>query len=188
MTTEHRGNISTDLVESYIRSSVNWFAQYTQPNEHSVLVDIGCDYGYAMQYLQTIKNEFEQYIGIEPYPDKVIPSTKQILFLHSPIEECHFDSSKSLHLFLNHILEHLERPIEVLVNLIKKYTVKEIFIAVPDATGTNDEFIYFQSHLWTFTPKFFSHILTKQLDMKLVQQEIVTLRDDCREIWNLYRK
>lgn len=182
-------------IESYILETLKWsmnciYSSHLPDVSEMCFVDVGCDYGYAM-------NEAEQYFasvwGLEPNRPEKVPVDFE--YLQDQVEYTTIESSqlsfddKPRVYFLNHVLEHFEAPIPALRKIMSDPLFAGMLIATPDALSDTDDFVYRDSHLSLFTEKWHKLIGSRIVpSVKLVDTSVKTLRDDKREVWAFYAK
>lgn len=141
------------------------------------ILEIGCASGY---FLETIKQDVSNVYGLELDKSNIEFCNKINIIVKS---ELHSFNIKFDKIFMFHVLEHINNPIEYLKNL-KKYLKKDglLFIEVPN----NDDallslyniqefrdFYYQNAHLWYFNDKSLNYVLDKSgynIDINFIQR------------------
>ena len=180
-------------IESYIFALTEWALSHISKQDLSELrlMDIGCDYGYS---IQAQRRRFKSAIGLEPnrgtrpFPeiDNLIyeePLTIEALDRHQPLD------GEDSFVLMNHVLEHLPRPVDALKMINNHPKIRYFLVAVPDAERADKDFVYRKSHLSIYTEDWFnitgSHLLS---NFECIADQSTTLREQKYEIWRLYRR
>jgi hypothetical protein len=184
-------------IESYIRALADWVITHIKPNKDMAFVDIGCDYGFAMECFAPL---VAQTHGIEPFrmSRDVFPNLEPFIYENKLSGATILDiSSKLLSAkkrlgtiyWMNHVLEHLEDPIGALRLLNDAPFADYIVLATPDALRASEDFVYRKSHLTVYTEGWYRHtapiILT---NFELLSLKSECLRDQCDELWAIYKR
>lgn len=181
-------------IESYVYQSVAWYSRKLGvKDEQELFFDVGADYGYAMEC--ALNMGFKRIGGIEPFPTdlKLIDPIYKLTFEQAAKEAKIFTRNAKTHLFLNHVFEHLENPVQDLREFVKNSDVYSIFIAVPNIYNgegvREDDWALMEGHLWAFTPTWFYKVLPRLIPgYELTAQEGVSFRNGWNEIWNLFTR
>jgi len=173
-------------IEDYIRTTVNYFIRKCRPGVKSRFFDIGADYGFAMHIA---RNHFLDVHGIEPYP-YTDPLDPMIRIDQETMESVDFASypQGEYHIFINHVLEHLENPIGALQKISSFTDCQYLFISTPNGLCSDMEWVFPKGHLHAFIPEFFSIVVPRETRFNLMEQQIVCFRDGWEEIWNVYQR
>ena len=174
-------------IEQYIKQTVEWYIKKINFNKNDVFYDIGSDYGFALSVAR--QYGFKLTAGIEPFPTEL--TRENLTILPVTLEELNSMpklTNKKMHVFINHVFEHLENPLQSLKVFLSKYDVETILISTPDARGQDSDWVCGGGHYWTFTPDYFSNILPNLIGYDLIDQKCVTFRKGWGEIWNVYKK
>jgi|13_taG_2_1085334.scaffolds.fasta_scaffold01153_8 hypothetical protein len=180
-------------IESYIYALTRWAFEHVTPDELSDLrlLDIGCDYGYS---IQAHKSKFKSAVGLEPNKGtRPFPEIDHLIF-ESPLSLEQLDIHQPMggedsFVLMNHVLEHLLRPVDALKMINEHPSIRYFLVAVPDAEKADKDFVYRKSHLSIYTEDWFDitgdHILS---NFECVAGKSISLRDEKFEIWRLYRR
>jgi len=172
-------------IEGYIEKTFEWYYNAIRPHvsEEDQFLDVGTDYGFSLD-LARIKG-FKNVFGIEPSPTNLSLEDPHI-FNCSLEEFARKSCSLKTHVFMNHVLEHLENPISDLRTLVTNQNIASILIATPDSSGP-PEYVWAPGHVWSFDPAWFSDIMEGLFpDYYLVKQDIKCFRNGWKEIWNVF--
>lgn len=173
-------------IESYIEALSSWVLSKVKTKE-LVFVDVGCDYGHAMKVHE---DRFKKCIGIEPNKGEVV------IYPELEIHECSIEDEEFKDLtaepcmvWLNHVLEHLENPIENLRRINEQENIEYVMLSTPDAILGGSDFVYTRSHVSIYTQEWYRQIGPKLLsNFELIHLKSTTLRKDFYEIWSIYKR
>ena len=188
----HRGlhrydnNGRDQKIESYIEALSTWVLPKVN-SRGLTFVDVGCDYGHAMKIHEPF---FKKCIGIEPNKGE-LDVYPELDIRECAIEDEQFKAitKEPCLVWLNHVLEHLENPIENLRRINEQEGVEYIMLSTPDAIRGNLDFVYTRSHVSIYTQDWYRRIGVKLLsNFDLIDLKSITLRDDFYEIWSLYKR
>lgn len=173
-------------IEDYIRTTVNYFIRKCRPGARARFFDIGADYGFAMHIAKT---RFLDVHGVEPYPH-IAPIDPMIRIDQETMDTLDFAQypSGEYHVFINHVLEHLENPMGALKKLSAFTDCQYLFISTPNGLCQDMDWVFPEGHLHSFIPEFFSIVVPRETRFKLMEQQIVCFRNGWEEIWNVYQR
>lgn len=182
------------VIEGYVECSVDWYVEHLRLGKvldatgTQSLIDVGSDTGFAAARLATALPELH-VIALEPFVSEHPPLYPLI---YMPVrtwcaEHIREDHTQQVinHVFMNHVLEHLDDPIHTLSDLYI-LGMRTAFIAVPDAGVAAEEFVAADGHLHTFTDTWFTRILPRVLPVVRHVQTSMCFRNDWVESWNYF--
>lgn len=177
-------------IEAYIKQSVDWAV--ANSDKCQTLVDIGCDYGFAIQHFKDVVGEDAKGFGCDMYythnpfgldivresmEDPLLPL--KLLPLLNKTEQ-----TASCMWFMNHTLEHVYNPYIIMASIQQmKVDGDYLFIAVPHA---DSEWATWEGHYTIWNEKWVQHF-AQFFGWDLVAQETKELREGHVEIWSIFK-
>ena len=157
MTVRHRGfgEGRVEEIEDYIKKSVKWCLERIDRDRVRFLMDVGCNYGYA---IRVFGRDGWDGVGIDINPQNLLPDVRVYeIPMEKLIENFPLEVEWPTLYFFNHSLEHSVRAWEVVESVFGYLPLGgAIFIAVPDV-GSKD---YISgSHRAIYTREFLYHML-----------------------------
>lgn len=169
-------------IEEYIRHSVDFALLNCAP--YSTMLDLGCDYGYAMYYAKSCSLEIRDLIGVDLYyksnpfnldirrESLIDPLLLSKLGIYRP----------DVFIFLNHSLEHLHDPYSLMRNLDPFKRRSNLFVAVPHC---DSPWALEPGHYTIWNEKWLTHFM-EMFGWKCVNVDTREFRLGHVEIWGVF--
>lgn len=170
-------------IESFIRKSMDFAISHLDiPLCDARVLDLGADYGYALEYLRQQGATTSYLTGYEPF-NTDNPFGLQ-LRQASMTEDYFFYEPLDLIIF-NHTLEHVREPYKAMD--LAKANLDEnglIFVAVPEA---NAPWALWEGHYTLWTKNFLIHFMD-MFDLEPVETRHNCFRGDNIEVWGIFKR
>lgn len=145
-------------------------------NKEARILDVGCGDG---QFLQFLGNKgFKKRYGVEVNPERITHAQKRGVHVHSDLSSlCNSASDPFDLIFIWHVLEHVEFPVEVLRSLFSLLTEGgAIIVSVPNQDslqnrlfGRMSSLVDYGRHVWYWRQDYFSWLDDKFDDWNVVR-------------------